>query len=545
MRVKFFPIIIILLLISAENDIYSQKKDFSAAEFRKNLSYLGSDIFEGRGTGTLGGYLASKYLAYKFDEYKLRPIGDDGTYYQNIPFHASVPQEKSQLKIFEGSKTVELNLRDDYVMMKTGEQTYVPEPEKLVFVGYGIIAPEFDYNDYQYSDVENKIVVILEGEPHSENLDFFDGEFPTIYSYYEAKERIAISRGAKGCIFIPDKNKPEFNWQKIKNTYSFEDINLASNPSGNFSIILNPAKAESLFINSPLKYEDVARAEKFGAMKSFPLSTMVSFKGSFSERDFFSPNIVGMVPGSDPELKDSYLIISAHYDHLGIGPAIKGDSVYNGVFDNAMGVSAVLELAGRFSEMKTPPKRSVIFLLTTAEEKGLLGSYYYVTHPVVPLYKTVANLNVDGIAAFDEFKSVIGVGIEYSTLEEILKSAAESQNLSIGEIPPMFKSYEAFNKSDQISFANAGIPSMLVLDAPDYFNMNREEAIRKFINFDRNIYHTPFDDLSIPINYKAVIQHIRLLFKVSNDIANSEKVPEWKPGSPFVNERLRTIAEKR
>ena len=252
-----------------------------------------------------------------------------------------------------------------------------------------------------------------------------------------------------------------------------------------------------------------------------------------------------MIEGSDAELKNEYVIVSAHYDHLGIGPAVNGDSVYNGVFDNAAGVSALLEIAAHISKMKTAPKRSIIFLLVTAEEKGLLGSIYYTDHPAVPLYKTTANINIDGIASFDRFKSIIGIGSRYSTLINILESSSAKQNLTVVPIPPIFKQTEAFNRSDQIAFANAGIPSVLVLEAPYFENLSEEEGYKKIIEYEENIYHSPFDDLSQTINYEAAAQHINFLYQFIIDVANTNENPEWNPGTPYINERLRSIAEKR
>ncbi|HSP88811.1 MAG TPA: M28 family peptidase, partial [Ignavibacteriaceae bacterium] len=247
---------------------------------------------------------------------------------------------------------------------------------------------------------------------------------------------------------------------------------------------------------------------------------------------------------NDPELKDSYIIISAHYDHLGIGNPVDGDSVYNGVFDNAAGVSALLEIARIFSSEKKT-KRSIIFLLLTGEEKGLLGSIYYTDNPIVPLYKTAANINIDGVALFDNFKSIIGVGSEYSTLENILNNATDENKVSITEIPEGFKNYEAFSRSDQIVFANAGIPSILVMEAPDYINISKEEGLKKFIQYSENIYHTPFDDLNQYMNLDAAIQHIKIIYDLCYMISISDEEPEWKNNSPYINARLRSIAEKR
>jgi Zn-dependent M28 family amino/carboxypeptidase len=280
-------------------------------------------------------------------------------------------------------------------------------------------------------------------------------------------------------------------------------------------------------------------------MRSFDLKTKLSFKGEFKRRDFVASNVIGLIEGSDEELRDSYIIVSAHYDHLGIGEAVKGDSIYNGVFDNAAGTAAVLELAKVFASKSIRTKRSIIFLLLTGEEKGLLGSIYYTDHPIKPLYKTIANINIDGVASFDIFKSIVAVGSEYSTLKNNIEHSAEKMNLSIVPIPSQFVESESFNRSDQIAFANAGIPSVLVLDAPDYVNISKTDAIEKFIYYNQNVYHTPFDDLQQPINYDAVNQHLELLFDIIYSLANSESEPEWNSGAPFINARLRSKAEKK
>jgi Zn-dependent M28 family amino/carboxypeptidase len=215
------------------------------------------------------------------------------------------------------------------------------------------------------------------------------------------------------------------------------------------------------------------------------------------------------------------------------------------VFDNAAGVSALLEIAEAFTKLTVKPKRSIIFMLLTGEEMGLLGSKYYVDHPIVPLYKTIANINIDGVASFDEFNSVVGFGTEYSTLEDFLTNAALQENLNVTDVPSIFMKSESFRMSDQITFATVGIPSILVMDGIDYKNLTKEEGLEKFIYFSDNIYHTPFDDLSQPINYEAAIQHIKLLFRLAYNIADSVEEPEWNSGSPFINARLRTIAEKK
>lgn len=519
--------------------------NISAERIQKHLSYLGSDVFEGRGTGTTGGELAAKYLAQEFSKLDLIPLGSNGTYYQYIPMHGSTPQKNSKLTLYDSENDEHsLKLSEDYILLNVGDQTFTPTPLQLIFAGYGIIAPEFDYNDYQSIDVEGKIVLVLEGEPLSDDINYFDGKSPTIYSLVESKKRFALSRGASGIIVIPNLvDEPNYDWQRVKRTYSFENVQLAYSITANLSVLLNPDSANKLFMDSPFSLEDVYEMHTGHRIISFPLQTKISFKGEFLRRDFISSNIVGMIEGS--ESKDSYVVVSAHYDHLGIGPSVEGDSVYNGVFDNAIGVAALLEIANAFKSTKVQPKRSIIFLLLTGEEKGLLGSKYYVDHSPVPLYKTVANINIDGIASFDKFKTIVGVGSEYSTLENFLERTAKKTDLSVSEIPPIFKGSESFNNSDQITFANAGIPSILIFEGLDYENISEEEGLERFIEYNNNYYHTPQDDLELPINYDAVIQHTNFIAQFILDIANSEETPEWNENAPFINARLRSIAEKR
>jgi len=543
LRVILIVIIYVASLNIAQQN-YNRVPAFDTTSFKNHINILGSDFYEGRGTGTIGGNLASLYLAEEFSKLKLKPIGNDESYYQYIPMHGSKPSSSSALDLLLNDSIRRLKLYEEYLILSSGEQTFIPVPLEIVFVGYGIVAPEFDYNDYSNIDAEGKIVVFFEGEPVSNSQNYFNGISNTVYSLPEAKRRTAISRGARGSILIPNPLL-NFNWEQKILEYSFESITPAYSVTSNFSIMINPDLTDLLLKETRYTLEDILLMHSNGNMKSFPLDIKLSFKGEFQVRDFLAPNVIGLLEGSDKKLKDSYLIVSAHYDHLGIGPVINGDSIYNGVFDNAAGVSALLEIAKEFSKLEIKPKRSIVFLLTTGEENGLLGSKYYVENPVVPLYKTIANINIDGIASFDRFKSIVGVGKEYSTLEDYLELTANKLGLKLGEIPKIFNPEGSFTKSDQISFAQAGIPSMLVLDGIDYENAASEIGIQKIIEYSSRYYHTPFDDLNLPFNYDAAIQHLEVLYTLIKEIANSKDEPKWKEGTPFINTRLRSIAEKR
>lgn len=551
MTIISFILLILLSVQTLKCQIQSDKNHkpvhlFSKNNLRDYLNFLGSDSLQGRGTGSLGEEISAKFIADKFSELGLKSLGADNSYFQYIPMHGSIPQPESELKIIYQDESYSLKLNKDYLLYTSGEQTFIPSTSPLVFVGYGIIAPEFDYNDYQQIDVQGKIVVFLEGEPHSGADYYFNGETPTIYSLPEAKQRIALARGAVGSILIPlEKEYSEASWIKTSNEFSFENVTLASSVNKNLSILMNPVVAQSLFMNSLFDLNDIYKMHDDKNMRSFVLNCTLSFKGLFKERDFLSPNIIGLLEGDDPSLKDNYIIISAHYDHLGIGPAVNGDSIYNGVTDNAIGVSGLLELARTLSQSKPKLKKSIIFLCLTAEEKGLLGSQHYISSPVVPLYKCNANINVDGLAVYDEFNSIIGIGSEYSSLKETLNEAAIKRGLSLTNIPGLFENWLSYYKSDQASFAQAGIPSILVYEGIDPKYKSKGDALDWFINYSQNIYHSPFDDLNQSLNINAAIQHLTLLFDFISILTKSETVPEWNEDSVFLEARLRSIAEKR
>ncbi|MFH0736171.1 MAG: M28 family peptidase [bacterium] len=535
------------VLLSQEKSNYTLKFETASIErVKTHLEYLGSDLFKGRGTGTIGGNLAAKYLAGEFSKYNLTPMGNNGTFYQYVPIHGSTPLKNTKLILENDAATDTLELSKDYLIIKSGQDLITNTPLEMVFVGYGIIANEYDYNDYQSVNVEGKIAVMFEGEPISNDINYFNAQNETIYSNLEAKQRIALSRGAKGCIFIVNpKDQTENYWKELQKTYSFENLSLAYSVSGSLCVLINANKAPLLFNNVKNDYQEVLKKHNERKTIGFPLNTKFYFKGEFKRRDFLAPNIIGMIKGNDPDFNDKYIIISAHYDHLGIGYPVKGDSIYNGVFDNASGTAALLEIAKTFSETVNNFRYSIIFLLVTGEEAGLLGSSYYTNHAIVPLYKTIANINIDGIASFDRFKSISGIGSELSSLNNTLLQTADSCNLKIDEIPDIFMQTDAFRNSDQISFALAGVPSILIMEGLNYENLSYNEGLTKFINYSTNIYHTPFDDLTQPINYNAFIQHVSVIAKFITILNNLPNEPEWNTGIPFNIERLRTKAEKR
>ncbi len=379
-----------------------------------------------------------------------------------------------------------------------------------------------------------KLLSFLEGEPISDDPAYFSGLDKTIYSLLESKQRLALAQGALGSIMIPAETENfETKWERLKQEFAFEDVTLAYNISGHLSVIIHPRQAAKLFRNAQLSLTQIRNLAMRNKVRSFPLKTRLSFKGEFIESDFIASNVVGMISGTDQELKDTYIIISAHYDHLGIGPVVSHDSIYNGVVDNALGVAGGLELVRVFSQISASLRRSLIFLFTCGEEKGLLGAIYYVDHPLRPLHQTIANLNIDGLAMTDFFHDVIGVGSELSSLQSYVEEAATQMNLKVSNLPPSFTTTESFSRSDQIAFAKAGIPSMLIMDGFHQYNHTYEQAQRKFLDWIENIYHTPFDDIQQFIHLEASRQHVQFLFHLIYLLANSEQRPVWNRGVPY------------
>lgn len=519
-------------------DLYLKKylNIISADSLIKHTSYLGSDELVGRAPGTLGERRAWNYIAQQLKKYQLISSGDNGTYFQKVPMHGCLPLPDSKLILTFPGGQYEFQLQRDYLLYRSGAQTFVPKPRSLVFVGYGIIAPEFDYNDYESVDVIDKIVVFLSGEPPSTDSTFFDGIYPTIYSYPESKQRIAISRGARGSIMIPSTLETQIKtWFDWVNEFSFEDVTLAYSVSGNLSVVINPNAARKLFIGADHSLKKILQMERTGGIYSFPLKTAISFEGVFEQREFIGNNIIGMLKGKNASKQKTTLILSAHYDHLGVGAAVNGDSIYNGVVDNAIGVAALLECARAFSFYPLRPGHNVLFLFVTAEEKGLLGSSYYIDHPSIPLDRTIANVNIDGLSVFDMVNNFIGVGAHLSTMGDLLTSVTAMLDLTVSQIPDQFLEFESFMRSDQIAFAKAGIPSILIAEGTDYVNISSEQGVKKMIHWFENIYHSPFDDMNQPIDWNAARQHCQLIFAYTMKLANIKQAPTWKSGTDFSN----------
>ncbi|MCS7054215.1 MAG: M28 family peptidase [Ignavibacterium sp.] len=539
--IYIFILIQIMTFPQSSSNYFYALNSINGDSIKKHLFYLASDELQGRGLGSIGSELASNYISNYFSQLRLKKIPNKNSYFQEIPMHGSKPLVSSELIVVVDSSEKRLDYGLDYFLFKSGQQTFIPQPLEIIFVGYGIVAPEFDYNDYQSVDVEGKVVIYLDGEPYSEDPEFFNGKKYTRYSSVELKRRTAISRGAAGTILIPMENYT--NWADVKRDFDIEDVNLAYDLSSNLSLIINPKSLEIFFEGSDYSYDDLIKMHLKNRIHSFKLKSKLKFKGAFKERSFIERNVIGILSGTDKKLKDSYLIVSAHYDHLGIGKSIDGDSIYNGALDNAIGVAVMLELARVLSQLEL--KRTIIFIATTGEERGLLGAKYYTENPLFPLYKTVANLNIDGIALFRDFNSLIVLGKEFSNLGLFAEQTAKRFGLKIEDIQDEIMNFGVFSNSDHFAFAQAGIPSVIIIEGFENKSLTRDEVKQEFMNYYENYYHTPKDDLKQNIDLIAAERHAKILFDFIYNLASSIEAPEWFSDSPFLQNYLRNLAEKK
>ena len=523
---------------------HARLEGVDAQRLRAHVAALGSDAMEGRGTGTAGERAAARYLAEQLAAMGVRGAGAEGGFLQMVPVHGSRPLPACNLAVVTPCEARTLALADDYFLFSGGFQTYIPQPAALVFVGYGIVAPEFDYDDYEGMDVAGKVVVFLAGEPPSSDRAFFAGERTTVYAAAETKQRIAMAKGARGSVLIGTPAEARWrDWEWVARQFAHEQLALAYTVPKHFAAVLHPGAAELLFCGARHTFAEVTELASSHSMRSFPLASSLRFHGAFSERDVLAANVVGRITGSDPRLRATHLVLTAHYDHLGIGPPVAGDAIYNGVVDNAIGVAAVLEIARTLAA--APPPRSVVVLLTTGEEHGLLGSSYYVDHPLAPLADTVANLNVDGVAFYDRFRDVIGVGGELSTLGRTLERVAAELGLTVSPVPALLGSLDPVLFSDQQAFIAAGVPAILVSEGFDTVNRRREQALRHAIRWSQTVYHTPFDDLAQPLDFAAAAQHTRVLLALALALSSDAKAPEWLPGVRYAHAHRLSRAEKR
>ncbi|TDI82961.1 MAG: M28 family peptidase [Caldithrix sp.] len=508
-----------------------------ATDLRAHLEFLADDLLEGRDTGSHGAAVAAKYIASHFERNGLAPVGDGETYFQSVPLKLKKILPMSLLEIEIGGEMVPLRYGKDFLVTGVASESGQDISAVAVFAGFGITAEEYDYDDYKDIDVQGKVAVVVSGEPASDDEAFFKGKQRTRQSSARTKRTRAREEGAVAVIGIMrEEQLDHFSWPALRKYFTKAQVKLVTedeSPQNFPSVVLHPEAARLVFAGSPMDYEEIDTKAKEGHTQAFALNKRVRIKIHFEDGDLAEKNVVGFLAGSDPQLKSEVVIFSAHYDHVGIGAAVKGDSIYNGAADNASGTSGLLELAEAFASLSERPRRSMLFLGLTAEEKGLLGSEYYVEHPLFPLEKTVANFNLDMIGIGDTTALVV-YGIERSTLGDYVRKAAAEFGLEIW--PDDMPEQRIFYRSDHYNFARKGVPAIL-----PSFGVKRSN----FSDFTK-FYHQPSDDANLPwLNYNYMQKHVRVVFQAAWWVANADDAPQWAPGDEFGKIRAKQIDEEK
>ncbi len=507
----------------------------TANGIRAHMEFLADDLLEGRGSGTRGYQLAANYVRAQFEQLGLEPAGDNGTYFQQVRLRQVRPvPEHDSFVIKRGDNSVELTFEKDFVMTGDSAREDTSASGAMVFVGYGVTAPDQHYDDYAGVDVKGKIVVAVVNAPPT-----FPSAERAFYSDELVKFRNAAAHGAIGCVGIwtgeQSKNTPwpaiiAFTHQPYMN---WLDKNGAPNdyvPEIQVSTLVNEPAAQVLFASAPHTLDAAMASITAGKPLSFPLPGQLSLREGASFTPLESPNIAAVLTGSDPTLKNQYVVMTAHVDHVGIGDAVNGDAIYNGAVDNASGTAALLEIARAFAEGTERPKRSVIFLAVTGEEAGLLGSDFYAHYPTVPISQIVANVNMDGISVLYEFKDIVALGADHSTLVQPVEDVARHLSLEVSPDPMPEENF--FIRSDQYSFVKQGVPALSISEGFKTVDPSLDGK-KMQVDWIRTRYHTPQDDMQQPLNFKAARLCTQVLFAVGYEIANAPDRPHWNAGDIF------------
>ncbi|QMW01352.1 M28 family metallopeptidase [Spirosoma foliorum] len=500
---------------------------------RRHMSVLANDSLKGRKPGTRGFAMAADYVVGQFKALGLQPAGENNTFRQNVPLRRwQVNEKNSLLALLPNGKEVPLVYGKQFILNPSPDNPIGDITAPVVFVGYGVTAPELGYDDYTGIDVKGKIVAFLNGAPAT---------FPSNQRAYNSSSKAenAVAHGAIGTIAFslpadlrsrietaaPRARQGITRWVgkdgKPKNTF----------PALKGAASVSDSLARLLFANAPTSFSEAMGQAMKNKPQAFPLNMSVHIKTQTDVvEDIAGFNVVAVLPGSDPALKNEYIVQVAHLDHLGVGKPVKGDSIFNGAHDNASGVAIMLETARLYASLPKAPRRSILFVGVTGEEMGLLGSDYFANNPTVPKDKIVANLTLDMPFFFHPLLDIVPYGAEHSSLTKEVKQAADFLGVAIS--PDPIPEQTVFMRSDHFSFVRQGIPALFIKSGSQTGNPNLD-GTKLNLEWRATIYHTPQDDMNQPFDFNSAAKHAQLQFLVGYLTAQDNQRPTWNKGDFF------------
>lgn len=518
--------------LALDKPVEKSLKKVKPNDIKAHIQYLADDRLLGRKPGTEGYQMAVDYVVEHYQKAGIEPGGENGTYLQLVRLRQSFPGKEASMTLADSmGSEIQLTYNKDFSVYPHAEEPEVSIEAPLVFAGYGISAPDLGYDDYAGIDVTGKIVVVMRGAP---------ANFPSTVSAYSRDMmtvlKIAAEKGAVGVIVATDNPKAGVA-NLERGTYSVMDPNGKVAVSRNYVsdkirvlANINAATFEQLLKGTGIEMAKLGEQLKQGKPASTPLAHTLRTSYTSNYNDFESHNVIGKITGSDPQLKNEYVVHSAHLDHVGIGRPVNGDSIYNGAHDNASGVASVLEIGKVYSRLNEKPKRSVLLVMVTAEEMGLLGSAYFARYPTVPKEQIVANINTDMPTIIAPLLSVVGLGANHSTLENEVANAARHLGMTVEEDPE--PEQMRFIRSDQYSFVMQGIPALHI----KYGNKTKDgqNNLNKQVEQWRKVhYHLPQDEVTSTFDFDAGKKYVQLNFLISYQVANAAERPSWKQGDFF------------